>query len=68
MTIIQGFSQGIDGFADGAKSQIASEIDKIAKSRSANSPKPKKTQLARKLPAPKSDNKGFGQRVGERRC
>ena len=63
--LIKGFSQGIDGFADGAKTQIASEIDKIAKSRSANSPKPKKTQQDRKLLAPKSDNKGFGQRVGE---
>ena len=63
--LIRGFSQGIDGFADGAKTQIASEIDKIAKSRSANSPKPKKTQQTRQLLASKSDNKGFGQRVGE---
>ncbi|MEG4023205.1 dynamin family protein [Microcoleus sp. S13C4] len=55
--LIQGFSQGINGFADGAKDKIASEIDKIAE--------PKKTQLTRKLPAPKSDNSGLGQMVGE---
>ncbi|MEG4515735.1 MULTISPECIES: dynamin family protein [unclassified Microcoleus] len=63
--LIQGFSQGINGFADGAKDKIASEIDKIAESGSAKSPKPKKTQLTRKLPAPKSDNSGLGQMVGE---
>lgn len=63
--LIQGFSQGINGFADGAKDKIASEIDKIAESRSAKSPKQKKTQLTRKLPAPKSDNSGLGQMVGE---
>ena len=63
--LIEGFSQGIDKFAEGAKKQIASEIDKIAGSRSANSPKPKKTQQTPQLPAAKSDTKGFGQRVGE---
>ncbi|HSF74676.1 MAG TPA: hypothetical protein VLA84_12840 [Microcoleus sp.] len=63
--LIQGFSQGIDKFAEVAKDKIASEIDKIAESRSAKSPKPKKTQLTRKLPAPKSDNSGLGQIVGE---
>lgn len=65
--LIQGFSQGINEFADNAKDKIASEIDKIAESRSAKSPKVKKTQLIRKIPAPKSDNsiRGFGQVVGE---
>ena len=63
--LIQGFSQGIDKFAEVAKDKIASEIDKIPESRSAKSPKPKKTQLTRKLPAPKSDNSGLGQIVGE---
>ena len=63
--LIEGFSQGINTFADEAKDKIASEIDKIAESRSAKSPKPKKTQLTRKVPAPKSDNRGLGQMVGE---
>ncbi|MCL1463347.1 dynamin family protein [Argonema galeatum] len=64
--LIQGFSQGINEFADNAKDKIASEIDKIAESRSAKSPKPKKTQLIRKVPAPKSDNsiRGLGEIVG----
>ncbi|MEG4997613.1 dynamin family protein [Microcoleus sp. B4-D4] len=62
--LIQGFSQGINTFADEAKAQITSEIDKIAKSRSANSPKPKKNQfLAQQLP--KVEKIGFGQIVGE---
>lgn len=62
--LIQGFSQGINGFADGAKDKIASEIDKIAESRSAKSPKPKKTKF---LPQqmPKVEKIGFGQIVGE---
>lgn len=63
--LIEGFSQGINTFAYEAKDKIASEIDKIAESRSAKSPKPKKTQLIRKLPAPKSDNRRIGQMVGE---
>ncbi|MCC3411095.1 MULTISPECIES: dynamin family protein [unclassified Microcoleus] len=62
-TLIQGFSEGINRFADGAKDQIASEIDKIAESRSANSPKPKKTKfLSQQLP--KVEKKGLGI-VGE---
>ncbi|MEG4109790.1 dynamin family protein [Microcoleus sp. S13_C5] len=64
-TLIKGFSQGINTFANEAKAQIASEIDKIAKSRSANSPKPKKTQQSRQLPPATSDNIGWGQRVGD---
>jgi GTPase Era involved in 16S rRNA processing len=63
--LIEGFSQGINTFADEAKDKIASEIDKIAESRSAKSPKPKKTQMTRKVPAPKSDNRRIGQMVGE---
>ncbi|UNU24395.1 dynamin family protein [Microcoleus vaginatus] len=62
--LIQGFSQGIDKFADGAKAKIKSEIDKIADSRSANSPKPKKTPKIRQLPQPTSDNMGVGQIIG----
>ena len=62
--LIQGFSKGIDEFADGAKAKIKSEIDKIADSRSANSPKPKKTQKNRQLPQPTSDNMGVGQIIG----
>jgi GTPase Era involved in 16S rRNA processing len=62
--LIRGFSQGIDGFAEGAKAKIKSEIDKIADSRSANSPKPKKTQQIRQLPQPTSDNMGVGQIIG----
>jgi GTPase Era involved in 16S rRNA processing len=62
--LIQGFSKGIDKFADGAKAQIKSEIDKIADSRSANSPKKKKTQKIRQLPQPTSDNMGVGQIIG----
>lgn len=62
-TLIQGFSEGIDGFADGAKEKIASEIDKIAESRSAKSPKPKKNKF---LPQqqPKVEKKSLGI-VGE---
>ncbi|AFZ04811.1 hypothetical protein Osc7112_0178 [Oscillatoria nigro-viridis PCC 7112] len=63
--LIQGFSQGINTFADEAKTQITSEIDKIAGARSANSPKPKDTKY---LPQPRSkvEKKGFvGQIVGE---
>lgn len=63
--LIEGFSQGINTFADEAKDKIASEIDKIAESRSAKFPKPKKTQITRKLPAPKSDNRRIGKMVGE---
>jgi GTPase SAR1 family protein len=65
--LIEGFSQGINTFADNAKAQIASEIDKIAETRSAKSSKPKKTQLSRKVSAPKSDIsiRGLGQMVGE---
>lgn len=63
--LIQGFSQGIDGFADRAKAQIASEIDKIAESRSANSPKSKKTQLFLKPVEVKTNNGVFGPIVGE---
>ena len=63
--LIQGFSQGINKFADNAKAQIASEIDKIAESRSANSPKSKKTQLFPKPGEITADNGGFGQIVGE---
>lgn len=65
--LIEGFSQGINTFADNAKAQIASEIDKIAETRSAKSSKPKKTQLSRKISAPKSDIsiRGLGQMVGE---
>jgi GTPase Era involved in 16S rRNA processing len=62
--LIQGFSQGIDGFADGAKAKIKSEIDKIAESLSANSPKQKKTQKNRQLAQPTSDNMGVGQIIG----
>lgn len=62
--LIEGFSQGIDKFAEGAKEQIASEIDKIAEFLSANSPKPKKTQQNRNLPAAKSDNTGVRQIIG----
>lgn len=63
--LIRGFSQGIDTFANGAKDKIASEIDKIAESRSANSPKPKKNKfLPQQLP--KVEKMGFvGQIVGE---
>lgn len=43
--LIQGFSQGINEFADNAKDKIASEIDKIAESRSAKSPKEKKLHI-----------------------
>ncbi|MEG3870497.1 MULTISPECIES: dynamin family protein [unclassified Microcoleus] len=62
-TLIQGFSEGINRFADGAKEKIASEIDKIAESRSANSPKPKKNKF---LPQqqPKVEKKALGI-VGE---
>jgi GTPase Era involved in 16S rRNA processing len=67
--LIQGFSQGINKFADEAKTQITSEIDKIAESRSANSPKPKKTQLIpQKMQItqqlPRVETIGFGQIVG----
>ncbi|EGK89594.1 dynamin family protein [Microcoleus vaginatus PCC 9802] len=64
--LISGFSQGINTFADEAKAQIASEIDKIAESRSANSPKPKKTQLTPQQ-RPNIDEKirFVGQIVGE---
>jgi len=40
--LISGFSQGLDRFADGAKAQIAKEIDKIADSRKPT----KKNQLS----------------------
>jgi len=63
--LIEGFSQGIDEFANGAKAKIKSEIEKIDQSLSANSPKQKKSHQTRQLAASKSDNKGFGQRVGE---
>ncbi len=63
--LIRGFSQGIDTFADRAKAQIASEIDKIAESRSAKSPKSKKTPLLLKPVEVKTNNGGFGQIVGE---
>jgi GTPase Era involved in 16S rRNA processing len=65
--LISGFSQGINKFADEAKAQIASEIDKIAESRSANSPKQKKTRFpARQVPkVAKVEKIGFGQIVGE---
>ena len=61
--LIQGFSQGINGFANGAKDKIASEIDKIAGSRSANSPKPKKNKAPLQQ-QPKVEKKGLGI-VGE---
>ena len=63
--LIRGFSQGIEIFAAGAKAQIASEIDKIAESRSAKSPKSKKTPLLLKPVAVKTNNGGFGQIVEE---
>ncbi|MEG4629031.1 dynamin family protein [Microcoleus sp. AR_TQ3_B6] len=63
--LISGFSQGINTFADVAKAQIASEIDKIAESRSANSPKQKKIQLTPQ-PMPQIEKIRFvRQRVGE---
>ncbi|MEG4417112.1 dynamin family protein [Microcoleus sp. LAD1_D5] len=63
--LIEGFSQGIDKFAEGAKEQIASEIDKIAGSRSANSPNPKKSEF-RSHQLQKVEKMGFlGQIVGE---
>lgn len=63
--LISGFSQGLDTFADGAKAQIASEINKIAESRSPNSPKQKKIQLIPQ-PMPQIEKIRFvGQRVGE---
>lgn len=62
--LITGFTQGIDTFADQAKAQIANEIDKIADSRSAKSPKPKKTQLILQQ-LPTVEKSGFGQIVGE---
>ena len=67
--LIQGFSQGINTFADQAKAQIGSEIHKIAESRSANSPKPKKIKqkksqlISQQLQ--KFENMDFGQIVGE---
>lgn len=63
--LIQGFSQGVNTFADNAKAQIASEIDKIAESRSAKSPKQKKIQRISKVVEVKPSNVGFGQMVGE---
>ncbi|MEG4116850.1 dynamin family protein [Microcoleus sp. N9_B4] len=63
--LISGFSQGINTFRDEAKAQITSEIDKIAGSRSANSPNPKKSEfLSQQLQ--KVEKMGFvGQIVGE---
>lgn len=63
--LIRGFSQGIDTFANKAKAQISNEIDKIAESRSAKSPKSKKTPLLIKPVEVKTNNGGFGQIVGE---
>ncbi|MEG4226453.1 dynamin family protein [Microcoleus sp. N9_B2] len=63
--LIQGFSQGIDGFAKGAKAKIKSEIDKIADSRSDNSPNPKKNKQIRQLAQATSDKLGVGQIIGE---
>ncbi|MEG4443740.1 dynamin family protein [Microcoleus sp. AT9_B5] len=61
--LISGFSQGINTFAEEAKAQIESEIEKIAEPRSANSPKPKKTlSLAPQLP--KVEKISFGSIVG----
>ena len=63
--LISGFSQGIKKFGAEAKAEITSEIDKIAGSRSANSPNPKKTEfLSQQLQ--KVEKMGFvGQIVGE---
>ena len=63
--LIQGFSQGINTFADQAKAQIGSEIHKIAESQSAKSPKSKKNLLLLKPVEVKTNNGGFGQIVGE---
>ncbi|OKH39978.1 dynamin family protein [[Phormidium ambiguum] IAM M-71] len=63
--LIQGFSQGVNTFADNAKSQLASEIDKIAETRSVKSPKQKKIQRISKVVEVKPNNVGFGQMVGE---
>ncbi|MEG4807350.1 dynamin family protein [Microcoleus sp. F8-D3] len=61
--LISGFSQGINTFAEEAKAQIESEIERIAEPRSANSPKPKKTlSLAQQLP--KVEKISFGSIVG----
>lgn len=63
--LIQGFSQGVNSFADNAKAQIASEIDKIAETRLAKSPNPKKNRQIPKLVEVKPNNESFGQIVGE---
>lgn len=64
--LIQGFSQGINIFADKAKEQIGSEIHKIAESRrSAKSPKLKENLLLPQSVEVKTNNGGFGQIVGE---
>ena len=62
--LIQGFSKGIEEFADGSKAKIKSEIDKIAESLSVNSPKQKKSQKPRQLPPPTSDKLGAVQIIG----
>lgn len=64
--LISGFSQGLDRFADGAKAQIANEIDKIADSRKPTKKTeliPRKMQILQQLP--KVEKSGFGQIVGE---
>ncbi|MEG3911369.1 dynamin family protein [Microcoleus sp. w2-18bC1] len=63
--LIQGFSQGINTFANKAKEQIGSEIHKIAESQSAKSPQSKKTPLLLKPVEVKTNNGVFGQIVGE---
>ncbi|MEG4330761.1 dynamin family protein [Microcoleus sp. AT9_A2] len=64
--LIQGFSQGINTFANKAKEQIGSEIHKIAESRrSAKSPKSKENLLLPQSVEVKTNNGVFGQLVGE---
>ncbi|MEG5026584.1 dynamin family protein [Microcoleus sp. AT8-B1] len=64
--LIQGFSQGINTFANKAKEQIGSEIHKIAESRrSAKSPKLKENLLLPQSVEVKTNNGVFGQLVGE---